>query len=67
MKQPLLPTFREPMPPRPYHDPIETYDFNEPRPFEWRDLADPTLIVSAAIVVFASLLVLAYVFTAGPA
>lgn len=37
---------------------VERYE-----PLEWRELTDPTLIVSAVLTVLAAVLVLAYVFT----
>jgi hypothetical protein len=46
---------------RPYRDPLETYD---PYPFEWHELRDPSLWIVAVVVVLATIMALAYVFTA---
>ena len=57
-----LPRFPEPAR-REYVQPYETYDpRNEPRPFSWRELADPTLIVAGVMTVLGGGLVLAFWF-----
>jgi hypothetical protein len=64
-----IPRFQVSTRPDPY-EPVEVYDYdpaNDPRPLDWRELANPTLIVSAALVVFAAGLCIAYFLTTGPA
>ena len=61
-----VPTFRV-TPRRLYVEPTEQYDpANEPRPFEWEELADPKLVWCAGLAVALGVIALIVVLASGP-